>query len=1233
MDSPPFVSEYLKAAHALLERGAVLEPIYSRGTYQIEVQDRNKPFFPYLQITDEGMLTDAFCSCALSERAKGCPHLAAAWLRIFNDTQEPLHVRFRKSLWNRLFQMASKRHGYEPSCLQKEGALFYCESKTKKRLFSIEGLSEEGRKRLQELLFERKEEESTIQFANLSVDEIDQWRRNEAGHLLHFELSFWSDCAQWLMWMADEKEPFTISFDEKKGELPHEITIRFDQVIVQFYISSANWPWIIPSLASVPSPLAVYDREEIWIERVHYDPEGRFLEIRKKESSQESNIRERSIVVGEWLYVEKEGFYRKRSDPMWEQGSIEEKEIGTFLTKHSKEVAKWLDVPIQLESLSARYQLFFDSDERLHIRLFALEEEDIFQPYAVAYLPWVYLPQKGFFHLQDLMFEELEKVIEKDLVAEFIDHHRRWLHQFPGFQTHFGSLQSHLTYAFTDGGDLSFGAQLDFPEHFEGAIDFGEWIYLRGQGFYMKQQSRGKLPLYPGLVVPKEEIGHFLQEHKEDLEQVQHFFASRSFLEKMGLALFVNAEDRIVIEPHREVVQGIDPANVRFYGSFAYLLHEGFFELPPASRLPERYQEKLVISRSQEAAFLAYELEPLKRFALSLDQKLKKPKQLHLNIRKVKREKRLSFGWLIDGSYVSEIGSVDLIAIWDAFQAKKQHLFSEAGLLFLKDVRFNWLRQITKRRIDRKKRVIRLNTLEWIKLSVFEKIEPPKGNDPESLATRELLEQIGRFETKQLLDVSRLQSTLRPYQEIGVQWLWFLYCHGLSGLLSDDMGLGKTHQAMALLAAISQGDRNRSQKYLVVCPTSVIYHWQDLLERFLPDLRVSIYYGIERSLTDFEEHYDLLLTSYGILRTGKEDLRIYSFELAIFDEIQIAKNASSQTHKALRSVRAQMRLGLTGTPIENRLRELKALFDLLLPNYFPTDALFREFFIHPIEKHQDAEKKDLLSKLVRPFILRRKKSEVLTDLPEKIEEIAYCDLSTEQQELYYNTSSQMREGVYRELKDETKPISYVHVFSALSTLKQICDHPSLLSKDLRNWSSHASGKWDLFVELLQEALDSKQKVVIFSQYLDMLAIIESYLKKKGIGFASIKGSTRNRKEQLVRFKEDPRCEVFVASLLAAGVGIDLTVASIVIHYDRWWNPAKENQATDRVHRMGQNRGVQVFKLVTKHTIEEDIHALIEKKKGLMEEIIGTDEADQISYLNRDELISIFEQIWRDPERS
>jgi SNF2 family DNA or RNA helicase len=496
----------------------------------------------------------------------------------------------------------------------------------------------------------------------------------------------------------------------------------------------------------------------------------------------------------------------------------------------------------------------------------------------------------------------------------------------------------------------------------------------------------------------------------------------------------------------------------------------------------------------------------------------------------------------------------------------------------------------------------------------------------ESKETRKLLQELESFSSSKKFCLDLLNAQLRPYQETGLQWLWFLYCHELSGLLCDEMGLGKTHQAMALMACANYEDERKTNKYLVVCPTSVIYHWQESLEKFLPDVKVCVFHGYPRDLSEFDEKYQVLLTSYGILRLEKDKISEFDFEIAIYDEIQIAKNYISKTHKALKLVPAKMRLGLTGTPIENYLQELKALFDVILPNYLPSVQMFREFFTVPIEKKFDEGRKRLLSSLIKPFILRRKKSEVLLDLPEKIEEIAHCDLSLEQKQLYNETLNLTKRKVMDQLKEKNKPIPYAHVFAIMGKLKQICDHPSLIYKDIDNFQSHESGKWDLFVELLNEARESSQKVVIFSQYLNMLAIIEKYLKKKSIGYAVIKGSTKNRAEEIRRFHQDPKCEVFVASLLAAGLGINLSAGSVVIHYDRWWNAAKEDQATDRVHRIGQSRGVQVFKLVTKNTLEERIHQLIQRKRSLVEDTIGVDDSESIKRLTREEIIAALQEI-------
>ena len=1216
---PEFIEIYKKEADTL--KSSIGEVIFSEGTYQIEVQDLQKKedFWPFLQIDDEGKVLDSFCSCSTQEEEGGCPHLAAAYLQIYNGKKEPLHARFRASFWNKICDLSSRRLGYETDVLIHEDEQYFRRSKTQKLLFSVLALRPEAKKELDAMILHRVEEteETSLKFSNLSLDEIMKWKEGKASHPLQYELSFWSDLAKWLMLLQEKNEPYRIEFT---GEVPPRIKVYSDEIELLFYVAEANYGEIIPSLITVDSPLKVHSYAGKKIKQIFYDEEKSTFKIQTDEEEVEGEIKVKGHEMGEWIYVPKDGFYPKRADPLMKRDEIAKDEIASFLTQYTTLFQKHLkSIKIHTDPVPVQYQLFFEN-ECLHIQLYLFQPGDLQKSKAGFFVSWAYLPSRGFYRLDEVMFEQPEMIIPKEKVAEFVNRHRVWLHQFKEFQTHFGRLEAHMTYEVGEKGDIQFSAELDFPEEFDTFFDFGQWIYIKNQGFYMKKESKRCLPLCPGLVIAKEEVSRFIETHKEELVQIPGFFASHSPIHKVGLAVHLEEDETIKVSPSIEYEEGYTEKNVRLYEDFSYVQGEGFFRLSVLFKLPERYQKESLIPESQESFFLNYELEKLHPFISELDIRLQKPRFLKLKVKKIdkERKRRVSF-WLVNLQFVSDLGHLDATLLFEALHEKKKFLFSSAGLIHLKDTRFDWLRRLSIRRLNFKKKMIRLNSLEWMRLCIFEDIE----EDMEKKEECRLFHELKTLEVHKLLDLSKLHAKLRPYQEIGLQWLWFLYSHGLSGILCDEMGLGKTHQAMALLAASMAQDRTQTYKYLVVCPTSVIYHWQELLKTFLPDCRVLVYYGMLRTLKDFEEKYDLLLTSYGILRTGKEDVQSLDFEVAIFDEIQIAKNHLSQTHVSLKEVRSRVSVGLTGTPIENRLRELKSLFDIVLPHYLPQEPVFREQFINPIEKHNDRDKKKLLTRLVKPFVLRRKKAEVLKDLPEKMEEISYCDLSEVQKELYYETAMRCRKEILKDLRDTSKNVPYLHIFSMLSNLKQICDHPALVLEDgLKNYQNYLCGKWDLFVELLSEAKESEQKVVVFSQYLDMLKIIEMHLRKKGIGYAGIKGSTRNRNEQLKKFKEDPKCEVFVASLLAAGVGIDLSSASIVIHYDRWWNPAKENQATDRVHRIGQSRGVQVFKLVTKHTIEEHLHKLIEKKKHLIEETIGTDDSDQIKTLTREELVEI-----------
>ena len=467
----------------------------------------------------------------------------------------------------------------------------------------------------------------------------------------------------------------------------------------------------------------------------------------------------------------------------------------------------------------------------------------------------------------------------------------------------------------------------------------------------------------------------------------------------------------------------------------------------------------------------------------------------------------------------------------------------------------------------------------------------------------------------------RMTSRLRRYQIAGLHWLWWLYENGLGGLLCDEMGLGKTHQVMALMLCIRAAHRS-GRPFLVVCPTTVLSHWVQKINQYAPRLSVDAHHGSHRDVEAALAHNDVLVTSYGILLRDIARLKQIDFALVVFDEIQYLKNNTAKTHLAAAEIRAGLKLGLTGTPLENTLMELRNLMQLVLPGYLGTEADFGGRYEDTENSGGRIHHKDELQRLIFPFTLRRLKQSVLTELPPKIDDIRCCTLSDDQIKLYRDAIENRGAGIVRRLEDSTAPVPYIHIFALLTLLKQICNHPAAVKKAPLGYEGYTSGKWDLFKELLQESLEAGQKVVVYSQFVLMIRIIEAYLTSRGIGFATLTGQSRNRGRLVERFNTDPACRVFVGSLKAGGTGIDLVAASVVIHYDRWWNAAKEDQATDRVHRIGQRRGVQVFKLVTLGTLEEKISAIIDKKKKLMDNVVREDDPGVLKCFTRQELLDM-----------
>jgi superfamily II DNA or RNA helicase len=493
-----------------------------------------------------------------------------------------------------------------------------------------------------------------------------------------------------------------------------------------------------------------------------------------------------------------------------------------------------------------------------------------------------------------------------------------------------------------------------------------------------------------------------------------------------------------------------------------------------------------------------------------------------------------------------------------------------------------------------------------------------KGGTEDVAALRTLLEE---RPVQPLAPLRGLLSTLRTYQQAGVQWLLFLYDNGLGGLLCDDMGLGKTHQVLGLIIALKE-QRGASEPVLIVCPTTVMYHWRTLIERFAPGLRTTLFYGTERTMDP--QQLDVVLTSYGVLRNDSCQLNATAWGVVIFDEAQQLKNSATKVSRAAKEVGAGLKLCLTGTPIENALSDLKNLFDIVLPGYLGSDEEFESQFVIPIQSLGDKIVRQMLHTLIDPFMLRRLKETVLDELPEKIEDSYSCRLSAEQEQLYNEAVNTRGATLLAQISEDGADIPYLHVFALLNYLKRICDHPAVVLEQPEEYERYESGKWELFKELLTESLDSGRKVVVFTQYLAMIDIVALYLRSVGVDFVALSGSTRDRGGLVDRFNTQPQCRVFICSLLAGGVGIDLTAASVVIHYDRWWNAAREDQATDRVHRMGQKSSVQVFKLVTEGTLEEKIAATIARKKELARDVLKEDSPDSLKAFSRKELLELLQ---------
>ena len=487
----------------------------------------------------------------------------------------------------------------------------------------------------------------------------------------------------------------------------------------------------------------------------------------------------------------------------------------------------------------------------------------------------------------------------------------------------------------------------------------------------------------------------------------------------------------------------------------------------------------------------------------------------------------------------------------------------------------------------------------------------------------ELINSIENSEISNNIKINQeFEGKLRDYQKVGYKWLKTLEMYKFGGILADDMGLGKTLQVIALLKSEAES-KNRTTS-IVVCPSTLALNWRAEIEKWCNSIKVLVVKGTAEERAENLKHYqdyDLIITSYDLLKRDVENYEDKNFKFIIADEAQYIKNSSTQNATSLKSLKGETKFALTGTPIENSIAELWSIFDFIMPGYLYNYHKFKKKFEEPILKAEDQEALKRLKKLIRPFILRRVKKDVLTELPEKNITVMKNEMEKEQEKIYLSYLAQTRKEIAEELSDSSFEKSKFKILMLLTRLRQICCHPSLF---LENYKG-SSGKLKQCIDLVIDAIESGHKILIFSSYTSVFEILEKELNQLGIEYFKLVGNTpvSKRIEMVDDFNNNESVKIFLISLKAGGTGLNLTSADVVIHYDPWWNVSSENQATDRAYRIGQKNSVQVYKLITNNSIEEKINKMQERKEKLSKDVLSTEETF-INKMSKEEILDLFE---------
>lgn len=697
----------------------------------------------------------------------------------------------------------------------------------------------------------------------------------------------------------------------------------------------------------------------------------------------------------------------------------------------------------------------------------------------------------------------------------------------------------------------------------------------------------------------------YFDKYKEGISAVINFHYGKSSVNPFSGSNYINEPDKIVVrdmETEKKIIGMFEMAEFVVDKNMIYLVNE--------DKLFEFLTNAL--ARLQEVSEVYYS-DAFKNI------KVKYPSSFSGGIRLSQDSNMLEFSFDYE-----DIDSSELDQIFSSIKEKKKfHRLKDGSFLPLDSPNLesmsNLVEQLDIKGKDLSKKVIELPKYRAMYIDSLLRESEMNGIE-RSLDFKHMVQNIKEPGDMDFEIPENLKNVLRDYQKVGYKWFKTLAAYGLSGILADDMGLGKTLQVISFI--LSEKEK-ASAPSLVVAPTSLVYNWKEEVKKFVPELKVLVISGAvserHEQLKKIESA-DIVVTSYPLLRRDIDLYKDIKFQYCFLDEAQHIKNPNTLNAKTAKQINSGMNFALTGTPIENSITELWSIFDFVMPGYLLSHTKFMKKFESPIMKYSDQKALNELGRHIRPFILRRLKKDVLKDLPEKIETKMTCDMTAEQKKIYLAYLQKAKSEVAIELQSNGFEKSHIKILSILTRLRQICCHPSLF---IENYSGE-SGKLQLLEEIMVDALDSGHRILLFSQFTSMLQIIRQFLNRQGIEYFYLDGSTpaEDRVEMVKSFNQGAG-KLFLISLKAGGTGLNLTGADTVIHFDPWWNPAVEDQASDRAHRIGQKNVVQIMKLITQGTIEDKIFELQQKKKEMIDSVIQPGET-LLSKMSESEIRELFE---------